>query len=88
MAMNMVGDEKSPNIYFVTDKRGTFLVTSDFAVAYDTWRRLPRNAESSLEDRKHGTIATTSPESDSPHARLVTYDDSGQFFPSLRRNIF
>lgn len=81
----MVGDNGNPNTFFVTDKRGTFLVTTDFPAAYRAWAALPRNEESSLEDRKIGTIATTTPESDAPHARLVTYDDSRHIYPQYFR---
>ena len=84
MARDMVGDNGSPNLYFVSihgpgePRTGIFLVTSDFDVAYDAWRKLPRDTETALEDRQTGTIASTEPESDKRGARFVTYDVSAQ----------
>lgn len=75
LARDLVGDNKSPNLYFVSDDKGIIMVTSDLDVAHAAWRNLPRNKESSLEDRKTGVLASTEPVDDTPGARLVTYDD-------------
>ena len=78
LARNLVGDNEKPNLYFVSDKGGVLLVTTDFIMAHGTWKQLPRDQESALEDRLVGVLASTEPESDSPKARLVTYDDSDE----------
>jgi len=76
MAREMVGDGGSPNVFFVSDEHGIFLITTDFDTAHEVWTRLPTTRESSLEDRKTGTIASTEPGGDWPGAPLVSYDDS------------
>jgi hypothetical protein len=74
MARNLVGDNGSPNLYFVSDRSGVFLITSDFDVAHEIWKSLPTDQETTLEDRKTGVLASTEPESNERGARLVTYD--------------
>lgn len=75
LARDVVGDSGSPNLYFVSDAKGVIMVTKDLDAAHEAWRNLPRNKESSLEDRKTGVLASTEPVDDTPGARLVTYDD-------------
>ena len=88
MARGLVGDSGRPDLYFVSDKRGVFLVTTDFPSAYFAWRRLPRDEESALEDRQIGVIASTEPDKElelvdvlanTPPPRMVTFDDSRTF---------
>jgi hypothetical protein len=76
LASEVIGDNGSPNLYFVTEAgRGVILVSREFDVAYDHWRHMPRSIETSLEDRKIGTICSTTPYEDGS-TTLVTYDDS------------
>jgi len=76
LASEVIGDGGSPNLYFVTEAgRGVILVSRDFDVAYDHWRHMPRSIETSLEDRKIGTICSTQPVEDGSK-ELTTYDDS------------
>lgn len=82
LARNMVGDGNSPNLYFVSDCGVCITITRNFSLAYQQWRaladRIPR-IESALEDRKNGTIADVSPESDDSGAKLIFTDSSRQF---------
>lgn len=78
MARDMVGDGRKPNRYFVTDGGRVVLVTTDRVAAYRHWVVLARRrplAESALEDRLFGVIASVSPDSDAPGARLEVLND-------------
>lgn len=80
LASDLIGDEKDPNLFFVTVEGAVVMITVDFKAAYEYWKFLSRaNVETSLEDRKNGVIASVEPESDRPGARLVRYDDSHDF---------
>lgn len=82
LATELVGDNKSPNLFFVSVGGDTMLITSDFALAYDAWAKLPRNIETSIEDRKNGVLASTAPiEDDSPILRTI---DEAAYFIRLR----
>jgi hypothetical protein len=81
LACNMVGDGKAPNIFFVTVEGSVQLISLDVELAYTAWRRIPRNIESSLEDRQYGTICTVEPEHDGSK-KLIVIDD----FQSVREN--
>lgn len=84
---NMVGDDKKPNVFFVSDADdGVILMSRTFAVAYDFWKKLPINVESALEDRQYGVICDRSPDEKNP-TKIVTHDDSQDFLkrhPSCR----
>ena len=62
LASEMVGDGKSPNLFFVTVKGNVVLTATDFAQAYGYWKSLargyPKRIETMLEDRKVGIIAS------------------------------
>ena len=75
LASELVGDGKSPNLYFVTVEGNCVLVSIDFDVAYDYWKYLPRDVETALEDRFAGIICSTEPIEDGSK-QLITYDDS------------
>jgi hypothetical protein len=75
IARKVVGDGKSPNLFFVSQEGVILTVTRDFELAYQQWRALPRNVETALEDRKNGVIADTGPVEEGSK-RLVTTDDS------------
>lgn len=73
-----VGDGKSPNLFFVSDRGVNVMITRNFDDAYATWKWLairPRG-ESALEDRQYGVMASVSPVSDEPGARLEVRDDA------------
>jgi hypothetical protein len=75
---DMVGDNGSPNVYFVTDCGATVTVTLDGLTAYAHWRRLadrrPR-VECALEDRKFGCMASVEPREENS-TDLVVIDDT------------
>lgn len=81
LARELVGDGKSPNLFFVSCEGNIILISKDFDVAYAEWREhaRARDHESALEDRKTGVIASVEPESDEPGARLLVHDDSELF---------
>lgn len=77
MARNMVGDNKGPNMFFVTNAKGdSITATTDFAVAYGHWKMLAQSSprrECCLEDRKYGVLASISPDED---GKLVLHDET------------
>lgn len=78
MARDMVGDGKSPNLFFVTDQGVVTLVARNGDDAYTAWSRLATRSprvECALEDRQTGVLASIEPETDEPNARLVRLDD-------------
>jgi len=59
LAAEMVGDDKSPNLYFVTQKGDVVTVTRHFEKAHQEWLRLVyQHIESVLEDRQTGIICS------------------------------
>ena len=88
LSQTMVGDGKTPNVFFVSIKGAIHLITTDFNVAYDYWRNLARNQRNdqpALEDRRWGTICDFGL-NDTCH--LVMCDDSHSFrkqFPKWNR---
>jgi hypothetical protein len=78
LARTLIGDGKSPNIFFVSEQGCVFLVTTNFEAAYMAWRKVDYHKESALEDRKTGVIASREPEEDGSK-RLITIDDSYLF---------
>src|SRR5208283_447941 len=78
MAREMVGDGKSPNLYFVGVKSVIVTVTRDFKTAYNQWQEMGTSQETSLEDRKTGTICTVQPKEDNSTV-LEVIDDSYTF---------
>jgi hypothetical protein len=80
----MVGDGGKPNVYFVSDRSTVILATRHFKVAYAAWDALPKDHETTLEDRQNGVIASTEPRENGSH-EFVTYDDSRQLLKKRRR---
>ena len=80
LATKMVGDGKNPNLFFVTDRGVTIMVTRSFQTAYSQWQSLAHR-ESALEDRKWGVIASVEPRDDGTanHKQLIIIDDSHSF---------
>ncbi len=79
LAREMVGDGKDPNWFFVSDSKGIALVTRDFNAAYAFWLSLPRNADSSLEDRKTGTLCQIFPAHAENDGEFDEYDCAEQY---------
>ena len=85
LPVNMVGDGKSPNVFFVSEQGVITTVTRDFLVAYEAWKTLSYMTplrECMLEDRKIGVIASVEPIEDGSD-KLVTRDDVYTFRKSL-----
>ena len=83
LASQMVGDGKSPNLFFVTDCSVVVTVTRCFETAYRHWNQLANRfyderVECSLEDRRYGTICTVEPETENS-TKLVAIDSSREF---------
>lgn len=82
LARDMVGDDSTPDLFFVTDRGAVVTVSRDFGTAYRHWRTLAQRSprlESALENRRTGVLASVEPDSDEPGARLVIRDDARYF---------
>jgi hypothetical protein len=79
LARDMVGDCKTPNVYFVSvfekeNPRGLILISRSFEAAYHVWANLPNTVESTLEDRLTGVVCSC--EFDEEKNRWINIDDS------------
>ena len=75
LASEMVGDGKSPNLFFVTEKGVVTMITRNFNDAYENWDlNASLGRESALEDRKNGVTCSMEPEEE--NGRLVRRDHS------------
>jgi hypothetical protein len=73
LATELVGDGKSPNLYFVTWNDRVQTVTLDRRLAYQQWCVLATRAEvCALEDREAGVLCSVEVGED---GRLVRTDD-------------
>lgn len=81
LARRLVGDGRTPDLFFVTDDGHVVAVYSQFLRAYGHWRdlaaRTPRR-ECALENRTYGVIASVDPRSETD-ARLIVIDASRDF---------
>ena len=79
VARKMVGDDGSPNVFFVSLDGNIIMIALDFHAAYMKWKEISnqRTTETALEDRQTGVLASIEPESDEPGAKLIRYDDTG-----------
>ena len=78
-ASNVIGDGKSPDLFFVSDQGVCITVTRSFETAYRQWRELAHRSpfvECALENRTVGVLCSVEPTSDEPGARLEIRDDS------------
>ena len=79
LASNLIGDGKSPNLFFVTHQGNVILISRDFDIAYKEWKSVtsssPCTEETSLEDRKTGVLASREPEEEGSR-KLVVVDDT------------
>ena len=80
LASEMIGDGKTPNLFFVSYEGNIITVSISFHYAYEHWKTLAnmKDKECSLEDRKHGTIASIEQSEDNPH-KLIKIDESFSF---------
>lgn len=84
LASEMVGDGKSPHLFFVSafeggrKSSGVILITRNFELAHAVWRNLPRTHESTLEGRKYGTICSVEPKEEGSK-KLIVVDNSADF---------
>lgn len=79
LATEIIGDGKSPELFFVTEEGIVTTVSRNFEVAYKAWKALDRTAESALESRKIGTLASVEP-AEEGSSTLVRIDDAYQWF--------
>jgi hypothetical protein len=79
VARKLVGDGKSPNVFFVSLDGNIIMIALDFHLAYQKWKEISsqRTTETCLEDRQTGVLASIEPGSDEPGAKLVRWDDTG-----------
>jgi hypothetical protein len=81
LAREMVGDGKSPDLFFVSVGGNIVMIAQDFHQAYYAWQSFSESMEieTALENRQYGVIASVEPEDDEPGSRLVRLDDSEGF---------
>lgn len=89
LATKLVGDGKSPNLFFVSalaegstneEESIVLTVTNEIGVAYNHWRKLASSCPSRmpmLEDRQYGVMASVDRNEDT--GQLEVNEDSGQF---------
>ncbi len=81
LATELVGDDKRPNIFFVSVEGRIVVISLDFEVAYEAWVRfsdVEEKVETALEDRQTGVIASVEPDEERG-GELVWMDDSATF---------
>ena len=90
LARDMVGDGKTPNLYFVSNQGVIVTVTRDFEKAFNEWHSMSiqfPKFECALEDRLWGTICSVEPRADgtSRETELVIWDDSNSFLRKYKK---
>lgn len=80
MARKMVGDGKTPNLFFVTRDRVVITITRNFTTAYSQWKDIANYGghTACLEDRKNGVLCSY--DWDRTEGRFVRVDDSARLF--------
>lgn len=81
LAWTMVGDGRSPNLFFVSVQGAVVTITRDFAQARREFFGLfaeNRVRELAVEDRQHGCVLTNEQDEENPK-RWVLRDDSYGF---------
>lgn len=74
LAIRLVGDKATPNIYVVTYCCETVTITADYMLAYNEYHRLLRlNKVCALSDRRQGLIASNDGNGN-------VYDDTGEAY--------
>lgn len=85
LASKMIGDGKTPDVFFVSEQGKINLVTTDFELAYYRWQVLSRGCrmECALENRTYGTICAVEPEDselvDRGYPKFDRFDHSEEF---------
>lgn len=74
LASEMVGDGKSPNLFFVTVLGNVTMITRDFQSAVHYWQKLPPLTQSAIEDRRTGVICSVEP--DEITGKIVTINSA------------
>lgn len=77
LPVDMVGDGKTPDVFFVSQQGIIVLITTEYELAHSYWAAISRNrdVETALENRTFGVIASVGPEDDEDDAKLVLTDD-------------
>ena len=85
LARTLVGDNKKPDMFFVSYDGNISLVTTDFNAAYHYWREITQKnrGETALENRTWGVICDRSPVEEGSK-KLATYDDHRAFIRENR----
>lgn len=78
LARSMVGDGKTPDLFFVGDENGVICVETNALRAYGRWKDLARRSprrECLLENRTFGVVASVEPRADDKDSPLIVIDD-------------
>lgn len=79
LATDMVGDDRKPDLFFVTVKGVVITITRNMKLAYDEWKQLAlRNIESTLENRQFGILCSADK---CPAGNLIISDAMHMFRP-------
>ena len=86
LARNIIGDGKTPDVFFVSDNGTIVTITTDFPTAYFAWESL-KNAypqrECALENRTWGVICAVEPIEDGGTVLTVSDDSYGFWQPAV-----
>jgi hypothetical protein len=84
LAREMVGDGKSPDLFFVSREGVIITITRDFPRAHQEWQNLLwQNCVCQIENRRYGVICQK--DKDEETGRFFTRDDSAIFLRKARR---
>ncbi len=77
LASQIVGDRKSPNVFFVTVEGRVVAITQDLEVAKRAWEGFagPMDIETSIEDRLVGTLASITPDPEQEVEGLIRIEN-------------
>lgn len=81
LARRFVGDGKTPDVFFVTDRGIVATVSTDFPTAYFAWESVKNSyppRECALENRTWGVVCSVEPAEDGSSTLVVT--DEGHRF--------
>ncbi len=73
LASKLIGDGKSPNVFFVTVEGRVVSITQDLEVAKRAWEGFAAsmNIETSVEDRLVGVLASITPDPEGEYEGLI-----------------
>jgi len=78
LARDLVGDDKTPDLFFVSRNGVIVAVDTCGNAAHKRWREISAQSprvECALENRTYGVLSSVEPESDADNARLIVIDD-------------